>query len=219
MKIDVTTLLTAAPVMPVLVIERVEDAVPLARALAAGGLKVLEVTLRTPVALEAIRAISAQLEGVIVGAGTVTRVEEFAQVRDAGGVFAISPGATPALLEAGRHSGMAYLPAVSTVSELMVGLEAGYQAFKFFPAEAAGGPAMLKAIAGPFPQVRFCPTGGIGPINFMNYLKLPNVSCVGGSWVVPADRVRQQDWKGITELAAAAVEQARRMAAEDDSDC
>lgn len=209
MKIDVATVMTSAPVMPVLVIERVEDAVPLARALKAGGLKVLEVTLRTPVALEAIRAISEQVEGVILGAGTVTRVEEFAQVRDAGAVFAISPGSTPALLKAGRESGLAYLPAISTVSELMRGLEEGYEAFKFFPAEAAGGPAVLKAISGPFPQVRFCPTGGIGPINFMNYLKLPNVSCVGGSWVVPAEKLRQQDWAGITELAAAAVEQSQ----------
>jgi len=212
MKIDVATVMTAAPVMPVLVIERVEDAVPLALALKAGGLKVLEVTLRTPVALEAIRAIASQVDDVIVGAGTVTRVEEFAQVRDAGAVFAISPGSTPALLEAGKTSGLAYLPAISTVSELMCGLEAGYEAFKFFPAEVAGGPLMLKAIAGPFPQVRFCPTGGIGPINFMNYLKLPNVSCVGGSWVVPAEKLRQQDWEGITELAAAAVAQSNEPA-------
>jgi len=205
MKIDVAMVMTTAPVLPVLVIERVEDAVPLARALKAGGLNVLEVTLRTEVALEAIRAIAAQVEGVIVGAGTVTRPEEFAQVRDAGAVFAISPGATPALLKAGKTSGLAYLPGISTASELMCGLEAGYEAFKFFPAEAAGGTAMLKAISGPFPQVRFCPTGGIGQANFRDYLDLPNVSCVGGSWVVPADRIRRQDWDGITELAAAAV--------------
>lgn len=208
MSTKVDAILTTSPVMPVLVIERLEDAVPLAKALKAGGLKVLEVTLRTGAALDAIRAIVSDVEGVIVGAGTVTRVEEFAAVKEAGGAFAISPGATPALLKAGVEWDLPYLPAINTVSELMCGLEAGYQAFKFFPAEAAGGVPMLKSIAGPFPEVRFCPTGGIGADNFTDYLNLPNVSCVGGSWVVPADLIRRQDWEGITALAASAVERA-----------
>ncbi|GGB94155.1 ketohydroxyglutarate aldolase [Marinobacterium zhoushanense] len=206
MSTQVDAVLNSAPVMPVLVIERVEDAVPLAKALKAGGLNVLEVTLRTDAALDAIRAIVAEVEGVIVGAGTVTKVAELAEVEAAGATFAISPGATAGLLKAGLESGIAYLPAISTVSELMNGLDAGYSAFKFFPAEASGGVAMLKSIAGPFPDVRFCPTGGIGPDNFLDYLNLPNVSCVGGSWVVPAGLIRQQDWEGITALATAAVE-------------
>ncbi|MBV1787695.1 bifunctional 4-hydroxy-2-oxoglutarate aldolase/2-dehydro-3-deoxy-phosphogluconate aldolase [Marinobacterium sp. D7] len=208
MSTQVDTVLNSAPVMPVLVIERVEDAVPLAKALKAGGLNVLEVTLRTSAALEAIHAIVAEVQGVIVGAGTVTRASELAEVAAAGATFAISPGATAELLKAGLESNITYIPAISTVSELMNGLDAGYRAFKFFPAEASGGTAMLKSIAGPFPDVRFCPTGGIGPDNFMDYLNLPNVSCVGGSWVVPAGLIRQQDWEGITALAAAAVERA-----------
>ncbi len=208
MSTQVEHIMNASPVMPVLVIENAEDAVPLARALLAGGLRVLEVTLRTEAALDAIRAISAEVDGAIVGAGTVTEPVQLQAVEDAGGVFAISPGATPALLKAGIESRLPYLPAISTVSEMMVAMEYGYQAFKFFPAEINGGVPALKAIAGPFPEVTFCPTGGIGPGNFTDYLALPNVSCVGGSWVVPTELVSSRDWAGITALAAAAIEQA-----------
>ncbi|WP_426416377.1 bifunctional 4-hydroxy-2-oxoglutarate aldolase/2-dehydro-3-deoxy-phosphogluconate aldolase [Aestuariirhabdus sp. LZHN29] len=202
---NVETVLNTSPVMAVLVIERVEDAVPLAKALLAGGLTVLEVTLRTDAALDAIRAIAAGVKGVVVGAGTVTEPHQLQAVQAAGGLFAISPGATPALLKAGVESELPYLPAISTVSELMVAMEFGYRGFKFYPAESSGGTAALKSIAGPFPDVRFCPTGGVGPDNYLSYLALPNVSCVGGSWVAPPGLLRDQDWAAITALAAAAV--------------
>lgn len=205
MSTQAEVLLTTSPVMPVLVIERVEDAVPLAQALKAGGLKVLEVTLRTESAIDVIREIAANVDGVLVGAGTVTRVEEFAAIQQAGGQFAISPGATDTLLKAGLEWDLPYLPAVSSVSELMRAMEYGYSCFKFFPAEASGGPAALKSFAGPFPSVRFCPTGGIGANNFTDYLKLPNVSVVGGSWVVPQAMIDAKDWNGITALAKDAV--------------
>ncbi len=211
MSIHVEAALNTSPVMPVLVIERVEDAVPLAKALVAGGLKVLEVTLRTDAALDAIRAIAAEVEGAIVGAGTVTTPAHLQAVKEAGGVFAISPGATPALLEAGIAIDLPFLPAISTVSELMVAMSYGYRAFKFFPAESNGGVPALKSIAGPFPEVKFCPTGGIGPGNFLKYLALPNVACVGGSWVVPAELIQKQDWDGIEALAAEAVALAKAM--------
>ncbi len=209
MSTDVDAVLNTSPVMPVLVIEHAEDAVPLAKALIAGGLRVLEVTLRTEAAMGAIGAIAAEVEGAIVGAGTVTQPDQLQAVQTAGGIFAISPGATPALLRAGLESEIGYLPAISTVSELMVAMEAGYSAFKFFPAEANGGTPALKSIAGPFPDIRFCPTGGIGPDNFLDYLALPNVCCVGGSWIVPAELIRNKDWDGITALAAGAVKQAQ----------
>lgn len=207
MSTNVEQIMTTSPVMPVLVIERVEDAVPLAKALVAGGLKVLEVTLRTDAALAAIGAIADQVPEAIVGAGTVTEPAQLMAVQDAGGVFAISPGATPALLEAGIASELPYLPAISTVSELMVAMGYGYRGFKFFPAETNGGTAALKSIAGPFPEVKFCPTGGIGAANFLDYLALPNVDCVGGSWIVPAKLIAEHDWAGITVLAADAVSQ------------
>lgn len=205
MSTQVDSVLNTSPVMPVLVIERIEDAVPMAKALVAGGLKVLEITLRTKIALDAIRAIAAEVDGAIVGAGTVTNVQELKAVEEAGATFAISPGATPSLLAAGIISPIAYLPAISTVSEMMLGIEAGYSAFKFFPAESCGGVAALKSIAGPFPDVRFCPTGGVSPRNAADYLSLPNVCCVGGSWIVPAELVEKKDWAGITRLAAEAV--------------
>jgi len=211
MSTQAEVLLTTSPVMPVLVIERVEDAVPLAQALKAGGLKVLEVTLRTESAIDVIREIAANVDGVLVGAGTVTRVEEFAAIQQAGGQFAISPGATDTLLKAGLEWDLPYLPAVSSVSELMRAMEYGYSCFKFFPAEASGGPAALKSFAGPFPSVRFCPTGGIGANNFTDYLKLPNVSVVGGSWVVPQAMIDAKDWNGITALAKDAVTKANAL--------
>lgn len=211
MSTQAEALLNTSPVMPVLVIERVEDAVPLAQALKAGGLRVLEVTLRTEAALAAIRAIASEVEDVIVGAGTVSKVSEFEAVEQAGGAFAISPGATDDLLQAGFKWSLPYLPAISTVSEMMRAMEVGFSAFKFFPAEAAGGTKTLKSIAGPFPNIRFCPTGGIGEDNFTDYLKLPNVSVVGGSWVVPSSLIDAKDWSAITDLAKSAVAKAEAL--------
>ena len=195
----------AYPVMPVLAVSRVEDAIPLAEALKAGGLTVLEVTLRTEAAIDVIAAMK-QVEGVIVGAGTVTRVEQLKQLEAVGADFAISPGATPRLLEAGRQAAMPFLPAVASVSEMMQAMELGYEHFKFFPAASSGGVSALKAFAGPFPNVRFCPTGGISAKDFTDYLALPNVLCVGGSWVVPADALNQGDWQRIEQLAREACE-------------
>lgn len=195
----------AYPVMPVLAVNRVEDAKPLAEALKAGGLKVLEVTLRTEAAIEVIAEMK-QVEGVIVGAGTVTRVDQLSQLEAVGADFAISPGATPRLLEAGLQAGMPFLPAVASVSEMMQGMELGYTHFKFFPAAASGGVSALKAFAGPFPDVRFCPTGGISVKDFRDYLALGNVACVGGSWIVPADALNQGDWGRIEQLAREACD-------------
>ncbi|WP_108125071.1 bifunctional 4-hydroxy-2-oxoglutarate aldolase/2-dehydro-3-deoxy-phosphogluconate aldolase [Saccharospirillum mangrovi] len=195
----------AYPVMPVLAVSRVEDAKPLAEALKAGGLKVLEVTLRTEAAIEVIAEMK-KVDGVIVGAGTVTRVDQLKQLEDVGADFAISPGATPRLLEAGRQAAMPFLPAVASVSEMMQGMELGYTHFKFFPAAASGGVSALKAFAGPFPDVRFCPTGGISVKDFRDYLALDNVACVGGSWIVPADALNQGDWARIEQLAREACE-------------
>lgn len=193
-------------VVPVMVIKDLAHAVPLARALVAGGIRVLEITLRTPVAVEAIRAIARAVPEAVVGAGTVTSAEDLAAVSEAGAVFAISPGLTPELLEAANQGDIALIPGIATVSELMTGLQRGYDHFKFFPAEAAGGIPMLKAIAGPFPKVTFCPTGGIGLGNYREYLALGNVACVGGSWVAPAEAVAQGDWGRISQLAREAVE-------------
>lgn len=205
MKYTVDQIMQAAfPVMPVLAVERVEDAIPLANALKAGGLTVLEVTLRTPAAMDAIAEMK-KVDGVIVGAGTVTNVQQLRDLHALGADFAISPGATLALLEAGNEVDMPFLPAVATVSELMQGLELGYQRFKFFPAEAAGGIAALKSFAGPFPNVKFCPTGGISLANASGYLTLPTVTCVGGSWIVPGDALKNQDWPLIEQLAREAV--------------
>lgn len=201
-------LLQQAPVLPVIVVDDPDTAVPLAEALVAGGLPVLEVTLRTPAALEAITAMS-RVEGAIVGAGTVTRPEQFEQVRLAGAEFVVTPGCTSALLASAAEAGIPVVPGVMTPSEAMTALAAGFDHLKLFPAGPAGGIPLLKAIAGPLPEIRFCPTGGVGPDNMRDYLHLPNVVCVGGSWVVPADKVRSGDWTGITELARQAVETAR----------
>lgn len=209
-KIHPKAVLTGSPVMPVMVIQDAGDAVPMAKALCAGGVKVLEITLRTPAAIEAIQQIKAHVPEAIVGAGTVINTQQLQEVTAAGAVFAISPGLTPALLEAANQGGIALIPGISTLSELMLGMEYGYEYFKFFPAEAAGGIPMLKAIAGPVPQATFCPTGGISPQNYQAYLKLANVACVGGSWLVPAEAVKNKDWNAITELAKAAVANASR---------
>ena len=197
-------------VVPVMVIKELAHAVPLARALVAGGIRVLEITLRTPVAIAAIREIARAVPEAVVGAGTVTSAEDLAAVREAGAVFAISPGLTPELLDAANQGNIALIPGIATVSELMTGLQRGYDHFKFFPAEAAGGIPMLKAIAGPFPQVVFCPTGGIGLGNYREYLALGNVACVGGSWVAPAEAVARGDWGRVSQLAREAVEGAGR---------
>lgn len=205
-KIQPHEVLNACPVMPVMVIQNLEDAVPLARALVAGGIRVLEITLRTPIALEAIKLISEQVEGAIVGAGTIVTPAQLRAAEVAGAVFAISPGLTPTLLKAACAGNIALIPGVATLSELMLGMEYGLNHFKFFPAEAAGGIPMLKSIAGPFPQITFCPTGGISPENYKAYLQLSNVACVGGSWLAPADAVKTKDWARVTELARQATQ-------------
>lgn len=193
-----------APVIPVLVIEDAAQARPLAEALIAGGLPVLEVTLRTPAALDAIRDM-ASVEGGVVGAGTLLTSADVEAAQKAGARFGVSPGATPMLLDAARAGDLPLLPGAATATEAMVLMERGYTVQKFFPAEAAGGPAMLRALAGPLPGIRFCPTGGIGPANAADYLSLPNTLCVGGSWIAPKDKVAAGDWQAITALAAAAA--------------
>jgi 2-dehydro-3-deoxyphosphogluconate aldolase/(4S)-4-hydroxy-2-oxoglutarate aldolase len=206
---DLKARLSRARVVPVLTVERAADAIPLARALLAGGLDMLEVTLRTGAALAAIRAIAEAVPEALVGAGTLTRPEDFAAVAEAGAGFAVSPGFTAAMSGAARrHPQLPYLPGIATASELMAAVAAGYDCLKLFPAEAAGGIALLKAFAGPFPHVRFCPTGGIDAGNVADYLALPNVVAVGGSWVTPAAAVATSDWARITALARAAVQPA-----------
>ncbi|WP_439560524.1 bifunctional 4-hydroxy-2-oxoglutarate aldolase/2-dehydro-3-deoxy-phosphogluconate aldolase [Roseinatronobacter sp.] len=192
-----------APVIPVLVIHDPAHARPLAEALVAGGLPVLEVTLRTDCALDAI-AQMAQVEGAVLGAGTVLTPAQMEAARNAGAIFAVSPGSTPALIDAARVNDMALLPGAQTCSEVMTLLEQGYTLQKFFPAESIGGAGALKSIGGPLPQVNFCPTGSITPALAPDYLKLPNVACVGGSWVAPKAMMDAGDWAGITELARAA---------------
>ena len=193
-----------APVIPVLVIDDLAHAEPLARALVAGGLPVLEVTLRTPCALEAIH-IMARVPGARVGAGTVLGAREVAQAQAAGATFAVSPGATPALVAACTAAGLPLLPGAATATEVMTLLEHGYRTMKFFPAGPAGGPVMLKALGGPLPQVTFCPTGGVSLENAAQYLALSNVACVGGNWVAPAALMAAGDWAAITALARAAA--------------
>ena len=199
----IDAILTRAPVLPVLAIERLDDAVPLARALVDGGLPVLEVTLRTPAALAAITRIAAEVDGAVVGAGTVLSPADLDAVAAAGAAFAISPGATQALYTAAADQRMPWIPAIATASELMRGLDHGHRRFKFFPAEAAGGVAALNAFAGPFPQARFCPTGGIDATSALRYRALPNVMTVGGSWMVPREAIEARDWQRITALARA----------------
>lgn len=202
-------LLARAPVLPVLVIDYLDDAVPLARTLVASGLPVLEVTLRTDAALAAIRRIAAEVTDAVVGAGTVLDAAAFAAVADARAAFAIAPGATDALYDAADASPLPFLPGIATASELMRGLERGHRRFKFFPAEASGGVAALRGFAGPFPQVRFCPTGGIDARSAPAYLAQRNVVTVGGSWMVPADAMASRDWDRIGALAREAAALAR----------
>ena len=192
-----------APIIPVLVVHDVAHARPLAEALVAGGLPVLEVTLRTPAALDVIAAM-AEVEGGIPGAGTILTPDDVKRAVDAGAQFGVSPGATDKLLDAAEAAGLPMLPGAATASEAMALLERGYDMLKFFPAEASGGAPALKALAGPLPQIRFCPTGGVNTKNAESYLSLPNVVCAGGSWVAPDDKVGAGDWEAITELARAA---------------
>ena len=197
----VLELMRSGPVIPVIVIDNADDAVPLAKALVAGGVRVLEVTLRTAPALPAIRAIAREVEGAIVGVGTITSAEDFTRAIAAGARFGVSPGLTPALMTAARDSGLPLLPGVMTPSDVIAARAAGFTALKLFPAQQAGGIGMLKAMGGPFPDVTFCPTGGITAVTEPEYLALPNVACVGGSWLTPRDRVAAGDWTAITALA------------------
>ena len=189
------------PVIPVIVIHRIEDAVPMAQALVDGGVRVLEVTLRTPVALQCMEAIARAVPEAIVGAGTVRSIADAQAAKDAGCVFAVSPGYTSAIGLACRDIGLPLLPGVATGSEVMMANADGYRFLKFFPATAAGGIPMLKALAGPFPDVVFCPTGGITVESAPQFLALPNVKVCGGSWLTPADAVAAKDWACITRLA------------------
>lgn len=198
-------LLALSPVVPVVAIDDAAHAVLLARALLAGGVRVIEVTLRTPAAVRTIELIAAEVPDMVVGAGTVVTPEQAATSAASGAQFLVSPGCTPDLLAAAADTGLAYLPGVSTVSEMMHLLEAGLTELKLFPAEAVGGRAFLSSVAGPLPQVRFCPTGGITPASAPDYLALPNVGCVGGSWLAPADALARGDWQRITRLAAESV--------------
>lgn len=202
---DFAVLFRSAMVIPVLTIERLEDAVPLARALVAGGVGMLEVTLRTPVAIEAAKAIMANVPEAVVGIGTILNADDLARAEEIGALFGISPGATPELLKAAAASGLPFAPGVATASELMQALAHGFGLVKFFPAEQAGGIKALRALAGPFPDARFCPTGGIGEANAAAWLVEPNVVAVGGSWLCPAADIRSGNWSGITAMCERAM--------------
>jgi 2-dehydro-3-deoxyphosphogluconate aldolase/(4S)-4-hydroxy-2-oxoglutarate aldolase len=204
MTMTLLDIMRSASVIPVIAIDDPDHAVPLAQALVAGGIRVLEVTLRTEHGLAAIRAM-AQVPGAIVGVGTLTQAGEFAAARDAGAVFGVSPGLTPALIEAARKSGLPLLPGVMTPSEVMAAREAGFRELKLFPAVPAGGVGMLNAIGGPLPDVTFCPTGGISIETAPQFLACKNVACVGGSWLTPKDAIKAGNWAHITELARAAA--------------
>jgi len=197
--------MTGQPVIPVIRIARLADAVPLARALARGGLKAIEITLRTPVALDAIRMVASEVEEAVTGAGTILNRKQFESAVEAGSKFIVSPGLTPQLVEAAAQSIVPLLPGAVTSSEIMSALEYGYSLLKFFPAEQAGGPAYLKSLSSPLAGVRFCPTGGVTEKNAATYLGLPNVLCVGGSWVAPDELVADGKWAEIEELARQAA--------------
>jgi len=204
--VDISAIAALAPVIPVLTVDRVADAVPLARALVKGGLPVLEITFRTAAALEALGAIACEVPEAVVGAGTVLDEAQARQAIAAGARFGVSPGCTPALARAVKEAGLPFLPGVQTVSEAMILRELGFGLLKFFPADAAGGTAWLKAAAAPLAGLRFCPTGGVGLGTAPAYLALPNVACVGGSWVAPREAVAAGDWSRIERLAAAAAD-------------
>jgi len=197
---ELAALFKQAVVIPVLTIERLEDAIPLAKALVAGGVRVLEVTLRTPVAIAAAQAIISNVPEAVVGIGTILNADDLARAEALGAVFGISPGATPDLLKAAAASVLPFAPGIATASELMQALAHGFNLAKFFPAEQSGGIKALRALAGPFPDARFCPTGGIGEANAVAWLAEPNVFAVGGSWLCPAADIRSGNWAGITAI-------------------
>lgn len=196
----------ARPVLPVLVIEDVSLALDLAAALHAGGISVLEVTLRTPVALDALRTMRQELPDLLIGAGTLIHAEQFREAKEAGAQFAVSPGFTERLAAAADDSGLPYLPGAMTPSEVLLALEHGYRSLKLFPADGASSIKMLKSFKGPFTGIRFCPTGGVNPDNLLSFLRLPNVACVGGTWIAPSNLVRARAWDQITQLAREACE-------------
>jgi 2-dehydro-3-deoxyphosphogluconate aldolase/(4S)-4-hydroxy-2-oxoglutarate aldolase len=209
-RLSIRDILTLAPVIPVLVIDDLAQAALLARALQAGGLPVLEVTLRSTAALRAIELMRTAVPNAIVGAGTLTRPQDFKSAEAAGAQFGVTPGLTPALAEAASHVSFPLLPGIATPAEIIAAREFGYDTLKFFPAEPAGGTAMLAAFAGPFPEVRFCPTGGITRERAPSYLQQPNVLCVGGSWVAPRVSLQRGDWAEIEHLAREAAALARQ---------
>ena len=206
---NIRSILALAPVVPVLTIEHIDHAVPLARALAAGGLRVLEVTLRTSAALPAIEAMRKAVPDAVVGVGTLARPGDFVTAGNAGAQFGVSPGLTAEMAAAARASSFPMLPGIMTPTELLAGLGWGYDTFKLFPAQQAGGIGMLKALGAPFPEVVFCPTGGITRATAPDFLALPNVACVGGSWVAPTDKIRAGDWAAIEQLAKDAASLAK----------
>jgi 2-dehydro-3-deoxyphosphogluconate aldolase/(4S)-4-hydroxy-2-oxoglutarate aldolase len=197
--------LDLSPVIPVVVVENVAKAVGLARALQRGGVGVVEITLRSSAGLESIRAVAAEVEGMVVGAGTVVTAEQATAVAAAGAQFLVTPGSPPRLLDAALETGLPLLAGAGTLTEMLTLAERGLEVMKFFPAEASGGRSYLSAVAGPCPQLRFCPTGGITPANAADYLALPNVRCVGGSWLTPKDAIAAGDWTRIESLAAEAA--------------
>jgi 2-dehydro-3-deoxyphosphogluconate aldolase/(4S)-4-hydroxy-2-oxoglutarate aldolase len=198
------TIMTTAPVIPVLAIDKIEQAVPLAQALVAGGLRVLEITLRTEVALAAIEQMIRSVPEAIIGAGTIRTIDDLARVEQAGVRFAVSPGLTADLAKAARRSSVPLLPGIATASEIMAANDHGFDHLKFFPAESSGGVQAVKNFFGPFPDVRFCPTGGIGLAKAADYLNLPNVLCVGGSWIAPKSAVQHENWAEIERLSSEA---------------
>ena len=198
-------LMRMGPVIPVIIIDELRQAVPLAKALVDGGVRVLEVTLRTPVALDAIRAIASEVKGAIVGVGTISRPADFAGAEAAGAKFGVSPGLTPGLVDSARKSALPLLPGVMTPSDVIAARAAGFTELKLFPAAQAGGMGMLKALGSPFPDVTFCPTGGVTAESAPDFLALPNVACVGGSWLTPKNLVAKGDWSRITQLAREAA--------------
>jgi 2-dehydro-3-deoxyphosphogluconate aldolase/(4S)-4-hydroxy-2-oxoglutarate aldolase len=218
MQVNSENLLEMTSIMPVVEIADADCAVPLAEALKQGGIAILEVVLRTPDSLAAISRIRKEVPGVIVGAGTVTSLDKFHAAVDAGSEFIVTPGLTPTLAKASADSPLPVLPGISRASDIMLGQEYGYRAFKFFPAEASGGIPALKALAGPFGDVAFCPTGGIGLHNIADYLSLPSVACVGGSWLTPPDVQKRGDWQAITQRTEQALAAARAATMGDSPD-
>ncbi|MGB0894300.1 MAG: bifunctional 4-hydroxy-2-oxoglutarate aldolase/2-dehydro-3-deoxy-phosphogluconate aldolase [Parashewanella sp.] len=204
-KIQPADIFKRGPIVPVMVINKLEQAVPLAKALVAGGINILEVTLRTDCALEAIAKIKQEVPEALVGAGTILNEQQLEQAINAGSEFIITPGATTELLKAAIEGEVPLIPGVASISEVMKGMELGYNHFKFFPAEASGGVSALKAFSGPLSDIRFCPTGGITPAIYKDYLALNNVDCIGGSWIAPTDAMENEDWKRITELCQEAL--------------